>query len=243
MIDDFEDLDDITLEVDNRAGGWYSYTDEYATTPQVMEWLPTEDPAASGSAVMHVSGSGFEYSGVGFGLRWTETGDEFCYYDASYYDGIAFWAKGTGSVRVALQNPSVRPLVAGGSCPDTASCWDSHGYDVALSSDWSYHRVGFAGVRQAGWGTSVGDFLPEELFVVEFQFPTATSYDVSIDDVAFFLQSDPVPEPEPEPMVEPEPAPEPEPTGTDSGASDLPDAGASDPADFDASIPESADAG
>jgi hypothetical protein len=240
MIDDFEDLDDIPLVVDNRDGGWYSYTDDSATTPLVLEWITTDDPAVSGSGVMHVQGSGFEYSGVGFGLRWTETGSEFCYYDASYYDGIAFWAKGGGTVRLALQNPSVRPVAEGGQCPDTASCYDSHGDDVTLTPDWSYFRVGFAGVTQAGWGTPVGDFLPEELFTVEFQFPSGTSYDVTIDDVAFYNDGDAVPAQEPIP--EPQPVAEPEPV-EDAGPAEVPDAGAPSGEQNDASAADSVDAG
>jgi hypothetical protein len=185
---------------------------------QLLDWIGTDEAAVGGTGVLHAQASGFpEFSGIGMGLRWTETGSEFCYYDASYYDGFSFWAKGSGGVRVALQNPSVRPIAVGGTCPADAACYDSHGMDFTLSSGWTHYQVGFAGLSQAGWGTPVGEFVPSELFTIEFQFSPGGTVDLQLDDLAFFVDGEPVePEPvEPEP-VEPEPV-EPEPRPEDAG--------------------------
>jgi hypothetical protein len=202
-IDDFESGSDQILEVDNRSGGWYDYDDDTTSAVQTIERLKSEGAPGGGlGGVLHVSSDGFpSYSGVGFGLRWTETGSEHCYYDASYYDGMRFWARGSGSVRLALQNPSVRPVSMGGTCPDDASCYDSHGYDFTLNTDWTEYSVSFSTLEQAGWGTPVGAFDPSKLFTVEFQFASGSGYDLWLDDVDFYKDGEPAPEPEPEPTT------------------------------------------
>jgi hypothetical protein len=142
---------------------------------------------AESKGVMHAQSEGFpRYSGIGFGLRWTETNGEHCYYDASYYDGISFWIRGTSNVRIALQNPSVRPVAEGGTCPADATCYDSHGFDVAVTEEWTQHNLSFDVMQQLGWGTKVGAFKPEELFTVEFQFTPGVAYDIWLDDLSFF---------------------------------------------------------
>jgi hypothetical protein len=220
LIDDFEDLDDLTSALDGRDGGWYAYNDLSAGGAQVLEWIEVDDGATDGTGVLHITGSGLaEYSGIGAGLRWTESGDEFCYYDASYYEGITFWARGNSPIRVAFQTPAVRPVAEGGTCA-TTSCYDAHGYNVSLSSVWTRYRIAFDAISQAGWGTNVGPFHPEELFTIEFQFNPGANYDIQIDDLAFYRDEMELPEP-----------------GVDAGLPDA-DAGTDDPTDpLDAGAP------
>jgi hypothetical protein len=235
MIDDFEDLNDETLAVDNRAGGWFAYDDQTGESPVALTWETVEGAPSEGAGALHVTGSGYDvFSGIGVGLRWTESGSENCTYDASYYDGITFWARGDVSVRVTGQNPSVRPVAAGGTCPDDGICYDSHGLSVPLDDEWTEYQVAFSALTQVGWGDDVGDFLPDALFVIEFQFPSGISYDVWIDDLAFYRSS----EDEPEVPEEPDPAEtDGGATTTDSGVGAMADGG--DPP----SQPESLDGG
>lgn len=224
VIDDFEDLNLRTLQVDNREGDWYSYTDTSTDDTQTLEFATTDEPAVDGSGVLHVTGPGsFEYSGVGMGFRWTETGTEYCYYDASYYDGVSFWARGNASLRFAIQNPSVRPVASGGGCPADATCYDAHGYDFTLTETWTQYQIAFSALEQQGWGTPVGPFLPNEAFTMEFQFLQGTSYELYLDDVSFYRAVDLV---EPEPTVDVD-------AGSDAGSPD----GGSGEQDSDAGTP------
>src|SRR5262249_40896384 len=109
-------------------------------------------------------------------------------------------------VRIALQNPAVRPVDSGGTCPADASCYDSHGYNFTATDDWVRMQLSFESMKQAGWGTPVGPFDPTQLFTVEFQFTAGGAYEIWLDDVGFYKEGDPVPpEPTPEagmPMVD-----------------------------------------
>lgn len=195
-IDDFEDHDEFILAVDNRDGGWYDY-DDLSNDPQLVEWVAGAGSSEDSLGVMHVKGGGFgQYSGVGFGLRWTETGAEHCYYDASYYDGIEFAVRGNGGVRIALQNPAVRPVAEGGTCAAGDMCYDSHGYNLTASTDWVRIRVSFDNMKQAGWGTAVGPFDPTQLFTAEFQFSGGAAYEIWLDNVGFYKEGEPLPDDE-----------------------------------------------
>ncbi len=186
MIDDFDDLDLNLLVVDNRDATWYSYTDGTSDAMLMMSAVSGSSPGGEGGVLEVVGDAVAEYAGVGVGLRWSETGAERCYYDASLYEGLTFWARGRGAVRVALQNPSVRPQELGGRCAPASVCFDSHGIDITLTDEWVKHEVPFDEISQAGWGSDAGDFLPEELFLIEFQFTPGVDYEMWLDDLTFY---------------------------------------------------------
>jgi Carbohydrate binding domain (family 11) len=188
LLDDFEDGDEYTLSTDGRSGGWYYYDDG---TGGVRNNAVTADPSAGRAGeVLKVTGANFSDWGSGFGagLAW---GSGQCWYDASHYAGIRFWARGEGKVRVALQNPGVRPVSMGGACPDADRCFDSHGVDIQLSATWAPYEFTFEEFTQAGWGESVGALDPSHIYILEFQFGAVKPYEMWLDDVAFFAAGDP----------------------------------------------------
>jgi hypothetical protein len=192
MIDDFEDGNPASLAVDGRAGGWYPYNDETPGAAQLLELVIDDSAPAPGNGVLHTTGSGFTtFSGFGLGLRWTETGSESCYYDASYYSGVTFWARGSASLRVTLQNPSVRSVGSGGTCPNSEVCFDAHGLGVTIDAEWRQYRIDFESVTQAGYGLAVGAFRPQRLAAIEFQLGAGTTYEMWLDDVAFVRRGAP----------------------------------------------------
>lgn len=233
LIDDFEDGDSRILMVDNREADWYVYDDASGGT-HTLSFESVDDPAVDGAGVLHVAGGPFDqYSGLGLGLRWSETGSERCYYDASLYEGLRFWARGDAGIRVALQMPDVRPVSMGGTCPDDAACYDSHGMNFDIGPEWTLYEVPFSSVAQTGWGRRVDTFDPSKLFTIEFQFTGGSSYDLWLDEVTFYGPGTEAPDA----------------GAPDGGAPDTtpPDAGASDagaPPDplGDASAPDAADA-
>lgn len=102
---------------------------------------------------------------------------------ASQWEGVKFFAKGTGTVTVKLVSANTVPTAQGGTC--TTGCDDSHGSRLSLSADWTEVKVYFDQVRQVGFGTEV-DFDPNALLGVGIQAQDPGSYDFWIDDLQFF---------------------------------------------------------
>lgn len=182
LIDDFEDGDEAIINDDGRGATWYFYDD---MTQGERDDAVDVDPLGERGQVLNVTGSGFTDWGSGFGagMHWN-TGQ--CTYDASTYDGVEFWIRGTGTTRVNLQNLSVRPVDLGGECPTDAACFDSHGVNLTLNDAWTLVHLPFSAFEQAGWGTPVGPLRTDAIYLLEFQFGTVKPYSVWLDDVTFF---------------------------------------------------------
>ncbi len=102
---------------------------------------------------------------------------------ASQWEGVKFFAKGSGTVTVKLVSANTVPTDQGGTC--TTGCSDSHGSRLTLSADWTEVKVYFDQVRQVGFGTEV-DFDPTALLGVGIQAQDPGSYDFWVDDLQFF---------------------------------------------------------
>lgn len=187
MIDDFEDGNTATIDDDGRGATWYFYDD--MTQGERDDAVDVDPLGARSGKVLYVTGNGFTDWGSGFGagMRWN-TGQ--CTYDASAYDGVEFWIRGTGSTRVTLQNLSVRPVDLGGECPTDAACFDSHGVNLTLNDAWTLVHLPFSAFEQTGWGTPVGPLRTNAIYLLEFQFGTIKPYSVWLDDVKFFRNTD-----------------------------------------------------
>lgn len=104
---------------------------------------------------------------------------------ASQWEGVKFWAKGSGDIRFNLVSSATLPPDAGGTC--SGECYDSHGTRVSLRADWTEVKVHFSDVRQEGFGTAV-DFNPGDLVAIAIQTKNPGSYDIWLDDLEFFTE-------------------------------------------------------
>jgi expansin (peptidoglycan-binding protein) len=102
---------------------------------------------------------------------------------ASQWEGVKFFAKGSGTATVKVVSANTVPTAEGGTC--TSGCSDSHGSRLSLSADWTEVKVYFDQVRQVGFGTEVA-FDPSALLGIGIQAQDAGSYDFWIDDLQFF---------------------------------------------------------
>jgi hypothetical protein len=137
VIDTFED---------GSLTNWYEYKD--STVGATLSPLTIVSPgAASTSKALQLSGSGFQGFGAGAGFMTLCT-------DASAFQGITFWAKGTSGTSndIALQVaiPQTQATADGGDC--TTSCFDHPSKKVALTSAWQQYHVLFTDLAQAGFG-------------------------------------------------------------------------------------------
>jgi expansin (peptidoglycan-binding protein) len=172
-----------TVEVGGAVGTWYISSDAATTrTPNgnFTQGSGVEGPGVRGSQYalhgsLEVPGNA-EWGGVA-----QLTFDSAI--DVSSWEGVKFFAKGSGTVNVKLVSANTVPTDEGGTCND--GCSDSHVSRLSLSADWAEVKVYFNQVRQVGFGTKV-DFDAKALLGIGIQAQDPGSYDFWLDDVQFF---------------------------------------------------------
>ena len=184
-IDDFEDGNGELETVDNRVGWWWVSDDGTAGTISPAPGTAT-NPSSPGRAgsnyAMHVSGFGFTGWGATLGVNLVMAISGSCPYDASAYQGVTFWAKGTGSTRLQLPTSATEDASFGGTC--VTNCGDHYGAAVVLGTDWQQYSFRWADLAQDGFGTPVS-FDPKTLLQLNIGWPANTQFDLWLDDVAF----------------------------------------------------------
>ena len=114
--------------------------------------------------------SGYNVWGAAFMATMSQLTDGIgCPYNASHFQGIHFYARGVGQVRVSLLVPEVVDEASGGTCPAGAVCYDTHGAWITLGSDWKLYSLKWSDFLQRGFGKRAA-FRPEALEFLQFAF-------------------------------------------------------------------------
>jgi endoglucanase len=188
-LDDGEDGNNQILPIDGRGGYWYTYADKAGSTiaPPAGDTGGTftmTEGGAHGSAMAarmqgKVGRANIVYVGIGFSFV-----DPKGAYDASRYQGIAFWAKAgdksASGIRVKV--PDLNTDKDGKVCTE---CYNDFGADLHLTPVWKRYVVPFASMTQlAGWGAPHTPAIEtKKLFGVQWQVATpGAAYDIWIDD-------------------------------------------------------------
>src|SRR6188768_1005162 len=187
MIDNLDDADGRIIMANSRQEPWHSFNDSNGGNQQPpigTGFLPVSGGANSTSHAVHTTGSGYQFGGVGFDLNNPTTAPESAQsqgYNASAYNGISFWAKGSGTLRVEFAMRSFVPTDRGGTC--ASGCWNIYGATTpTLTSNWQLITIAWAGMQREQGGTSPA-FNPSELMGVAFK--AGGTFDFWIDEVAF----------------------------------------------------------
>jgi hypothetical protein len=191
LIDDMEDGDPSICELKGRTGAWYAVGDGTDVTGSATMTLANEAIPGRRDAswrAMHFSGSGFTAWGaiVGLNLYVPKLAAEE--YDASAAGGIAFWMRNNVLLDVKLRTPATAERTAGGSCEQHDAGFNCNNHFrfavTAVHGDWTRYEVPFTALTQQSRGTAVWD--PSTLLGIEFAVPANASFDVWIDDLAFY---------------------------------------------------------
>lgn len=179
LLSDFETNPSGIAAVEGRRGTWIYYDDgsNGEQHNQVVE---------DGSAVLHVSSSGWSIWGSGLGttLSPSSTFDRLCPYDASPYSGLSFRARGQGRVRLRLGMPVNTPVSEGGECTKEGdACYDWPGIWFHLTNDWQTHVVPFCALRPEGWSGNAPELDPTQLGSIHFLLEGEV--DFWLDDLTF----------------------------------------------------------
>lgn len=194
LIDDLEDNDARILQNNGRQGPWHIFNDQGNggnQQPSNSNFLPEKGGANGTMYAVHTTGEGFGFAGVGFDLNNAETTPESSKsqpFDASGWDGIAFWAKGTASLRVEIPTRNFVPQDRGGSCSN--DCWNVYGADLpgGLDADWREYRVPFSSLKRES-GSTEPAFARDQLMSVSFRHNGNARFDFWIDEVRFYSES------------------------------------------------------
>jgi len=182
LIDDFE-----------QAGrSWITYSDgtgnltpppDQMVAPQGVTGTASRAPGSV--QALRVAGSGFSVWGGGVGTDFSNPGTAGPL-DASAYEGIAFWAKGSGRVRLQVPIAAVQPPEAGGTCNAGDDCFNVHGVELDVGSDWTPYHVPFSALAQhEGWGLQAS-FDAGATMSLQFAVAAEQSLDLWIDDIGFY---------------------------------------------------------
>jgi hypothetical protein len=184
-LDDLEDCNGTILPDDGRSGDWYQYLDEFGSTLMPAMFTPEMGGSpVSPECAVHVRGMivsdpammKYGFAGVGFVFSGNQP------FDSSGYDGISFWARGSGQMRAAVALPATTDVMFGGTC--MTGCGDAFGVVVELTPEWKRYELLWPELSQAGWGTPA-TFDERQMTGVDFGFGASPMFDVWIDDVAY----------------------------------------------------------
>src|SRR4029079_9931675 len=122
MIDNLEDNDRQIIVANGRQGPWHSVNDSNGGNiqpPLGTGFVATAGGANNTGYAVHTTGSNYQFGGVGFDLHHATATPESMSsmaYNASAFNGVTFWAKGSGTLRVEFAMRSFVPTDRGGSC-------------------------------------------------------------------------------------------------------------------------------
>jgi len=192
-IDDLEDGSGRICTGAGRVGVWYSFNDgsldgsqwPAETTPGTpIETSLIPGGRGASTRAIHTYGrhqSGGWGSGVGFDLNFD--GTTYHVYDASRYQGVHFWARGSVApntneyFRFRVGTAATTAIKYGGTCGNNAQseCLGPGGVTVELTPEWLAYTVFFKDLGIAG----TRDRL------TNMQFMTRYDFDYWVDDVSF----------------------------------------------------------
>lgn len=197
LIDDMEDGNGALPQISTRNGSWWISTD---TSGGMIDPPADASPPAErilggrcdSEYAMRVTGSGFTEWGAVLtaGFRYTTEVESI---DASAYRGVRFWARigadHTSPVRVQFQDSHTEPN--GGKCnaESTGSdqCYDGFGTELpTISTEWQQFEIDFSTLGQRGFGFAGDAIDTANLYTVEWNLETNSTYNLWIDDVWFF---------------------------------------------------------
>jgi len=197
MIDDLEPAVESStpdLAIPNthgRSGSWYTSTD--ATEGSVQDpfpFRPTPGGPVGSEYAASLSLSGFLSWGGAFGLTLQWSNGLRCPYDASNYDGIEFWARGSGSWMVQMSTADIVPVAEGGRCE--AECEDKYvAWLSTLDDEWTLFRFRWEELVQGGIGFA-HEVDPSGVAMLQWWHGVVSTDEVaeiSIDNVAFWSAS------------------------------------------------------
>jgi hypothetical protein len=181
---DFEDPSTTFYVFDDGSGG--------STTPAEALIEPLPSAHCGSEHALHLQASGFTSWGGGLGHNLKPS-----LHSAEGYSGVALWVRAeVGSfprVELTVQDSSAASVGEGGAClPEgDRQCGDLFHTLIGTTPEWRLVRVPFDSLFQAGWGV-VGQLDTLDILGLQLGY-RSSSYDVWVDDLAYYRESESAP--------------------------------------------------
>lgn len=189
LIDDLEDGDAVIYELGGRIGLWYAYDDGTGGTSNPAAMTDFHSTAGGPNDSMYSAilvGNGFTDWGAGMGFDINNSGGLVKHtFDASAFTGIAFQARGSGTVKFKVQTEAIVPVAEGGTCDAGTACNDAYFTSVQLTSSWQQHVIPFAMLDQGHWGQAAA-WNAATIVGLQWEAGANTAIEIAIDDVGLY---------------------------------------------------------
>lgn len=212
LIDDFEDGDTALAGLsttlcgvgsnDQRSGYWYTYndgsSDQQTPAPGTIP-TPITTNCRSGTRCMETKSSvGYaKYAALGISFNNRPGAKYDCAYNASAYQGVRFWVRGSGTLRFQWRTVNLHGAMttSQGTCVSgsdveqpSSQCYDFYGQTILLTEAWKLVQVPFSTMTQEDWGgTQISAPLDlTQALGLNFYVENGLPFDVVIDDVSFY---------------------------------------------------------
>jgi hypothetical protein len=185
-----------------RTGFWFSFNDGTGLQVPTQPHNGVSGGMGGGAdCMMRSQGDGFTDWGGSFKLWLNASGGQTCTYDATNYQGIRFYMRGSATgtsgaafvsaentLRVNVPTQSTSSSGQGGTCVGT--CDDSFGKWCTVTSSWALCELPFDTITQGGWGTaalfSKNEILGLQIQASRYMSAVNVSWDLYVDDVTFY---------------------------------------------------------
>jgi hypothetical protein len=184
MIDDMEDGDPSICSTNGRIGSWFSFGDGSGGMQTLAPNADTEGERGASHHAVHFTGSGFTDWGAIVGFNLNDAGLGRHVYDAGGAGGVTFWMKSDAPVNIQFPISQTALIADGGTCVEaTIDCNDHFAFSItAPAAGWKQYQVPFTALRQRSGAT----WNPATILGLQFLVPGGVSFDVWIDDIAFY---------------------------------------------------------
>ncbi len=166
-------------------GTYYSHGDGSGTQSPAMGMFSSSTPleAVRGTSTygLHTTGSGHGSTGWGGFYVDLTIGGTYSL-DASAYQGVSFWAKGTAGYQVTVD---LRLTTTHFGCPTCTTCFDTPSAPFTPTSAWTYYELPWSSFVPGGWGVPATVNDPSQLGGIGFT-AHGDGWDFWVDDLAFY---------------------------------------------------------
>jgi hypothetical protein len=193
IIDDMEDQNGSINYVSGRNGSWWTATDESPSgTFEPRQPIPELIPGSRcGSRyAMRVTGQGFVEWGSVLGMSLAYTSDGIAPHDASFRQGIRFWARigdtSTRQVRFSIGDYHSAPEADWCVRDGTPACFT---YDVDLvqiDTTWKHYVIPFGALVHPTPDEPNEPIDTTTLRTLAFYFHPSAVFDFWVDDLEFY---------------------------------------------------------